>query len=140
MNSFNSHFKQFIKFGIVGFFNTIISFAITYGVIFFVSCVLEICSLNNLTLIFVANFFGFSAGVVNSYYWNIRYVFKTNASGLNIFIKSYICYGIIFIFSYILNLLFFVRILNLNNIIIPILQIVICTPLNFILNKFWAFK
>ena len=47
---------------------------------------------------------------------------------------------VIFILSYILNAFVFTKIFNLPNILIPVLQIFICTPLNFLANKLWAFK
>lgn len=134
-------FKQFFKFCVVGVSNTLISFAITYGLIFLVNSLNPKISINNSVLIFLASLLGFFVGGLNSYYWNNKYVFKKTQKGnLKPLLKSYLCYGTIYILSYFLNAFIFTKLLNLPNILIPILQLFICTPLNFIFNRFWAFK
>ncbi len=134
-------FKQFIKFSIVGVLNTIISFIITYGLIFLVVYLSKYVSSNNLVLVFIASFMGFVVSGLNAYYWNNKYVFKKTSKGhLKPLLKSYACYGTIFVLGYLLNAFIFTKLLNLSNIYIPVLQIFICTPLNFLSNKLWAFK
>ena len=140
-NTVSNNLKQFVKFSIVGILNTIISFSITYGTIFLVSFLFKNILPANKLLVLLATFLGFIISVLNSYYWNNKYVFKKTSSGnLKPLLKSYICYGSIFIFSYILNAFIFTKILNISHLFIPILQIIICTPLNFMANKLWAFK
>ena len=136
-----SNIKQFIKFSMVGVLNTIISFSITYGTIFIVSSAFKNISAENKILILISTLLGFLISVLNSFYWNNKYVFKkTSKSKLKPLLKSYVCYGSIFIFSYILNAFIFTKLLNISHLFIPILQIAICTPLNFAANKLWAFK
>ncbi len=133
--------KQFIKFGLVGVSNTIVSFIVTYGVVFFVTSYDANISKNSTVLIFIASFCGFAIGVLNSFYWNNKFVFKKTSNGILIpLLKSYVCYGLVFVLSFFLNACIFTKLLNLPNIYIPILQIFICTPLNYISNKMWAFK
>lgn len=140
-NNIYTFFKQFIKFSIVGVLNTLISFTITYGLIFLVVYFVDEISSNNLVLVFVSSFLGFIVSGLNSYYWNNKYVFKKTQKGnLTPLLKSYICYGTIFILGYFLNAFIFTKLLNIPNIYIPVLQIFICTPLNFLSNKLWAFK
>lgn len=140
-NIISNNLKQFVKFSMVGLLNTIISFSITYGTIFLVSFLFKNIIPENKLLVLFSTFLGFVISVLNSYYWNNKYVFKKTAAGnLKPLLKSYICYGSIFIFSYILNAFIFTRLLNLSHLFIPILQIAICTPLNFTANKLWAFK
>ncbi len=135
------NFKQFIKFSIVGLANTFVSFFITYGTIFLVSFIFNDIEKENKILVLVASLLGFVISVLNSFYWNNKFVFKkTTNSVLKPLLKSYVCYGSIFILSYILNAFVFTKLLNLSHLYIPILQIFICTPLNFLSNKFWAFK
>ena len=137
----NSFLKQFLKFSIVGLSNTCVSFVVTYGSILITRCFFKEISENDPVLVFLATFLGFAVGVLNSYYWNNRFVFtKTKRGNLFPLLKSYFCYGVIFILSYILNAFVFTKVFNLPNILIPVLQIFICTPLNFLANKFWAFK
>ena len=133
--------KQFFKFCAVGVLNTLISFTITYGVIFLVNRLNPKISVNSNILIFSASILGFFVSGLNAYYWNNKYVFKKTQKGnLKPLLKSYLCYGTIFVLSYFLNAFVFTKLLNLPNILIPILQIFICTPLNFISNRLWAFK
>lgn len=139
--NYKNLFKQFFKFCVVGVSNTIISFAITYGVIFLVNKLNPKISVNDVVLIFLASLLGFFVSGLNAYYWNNKYVFKKTQKGnLKPLLKSYLCYGTIFVLSYCLNAFIFTKLLNLPNILIPILQIFICTPLNFISNRLWAFK
>lgn len=129
---------QFIKFGIVGLSNTIISLAFYY-----------FCIYIGLHYI-LANFISFVAGVINAYYWNSRYVFKNQVkenmndepggyNKIKSIIKVFISYGITLCLSTIL-LYVWVDILNISDKIAPIINLVITIPLNFILNKFWAFQ
>lgn len=134
--------KQFFKFSIVGLSNTIVSFAVTYGTIALITLISKkTIKASDPVLVFIASFLGFAVGVLNSYYWNNKFVFKKTSKGhLKPLLKSYVCYGTIFIFSYFLNAIIFTKLLNLSHLAIPILQIFICTPLNFLTNKMWAFK
>jgi len=120
--------KQFIKFGIVGVSNTLISFLIYYVLIYF--------KINYV----VANTIGFVVSVLNSYYWNNKFVFKKIAGGnLKPLIKTFVSYGTTFVISTVL-LVIMVNYLNISELIAPILNLIITIPLNFLLNKFWAFK
>lgn len=120
--------KQFIKFGIVGLSNTFISLAIYYVLIYL-----------NINYI-LANTIGFIISVLNSYYWNNKFVFKKSQSGnLKPLLKTFMSYGATFILSTIL-LFIMVDYLNISKLIAPILNLVITIPLNFLLNRFWAFK
>lgn len=119
---------QFIKFGIVGVSNTLISLGIYYILIYF-----------NVNYI-VANTIGFIVSVLNAYYWNNKYVFnKSEESNLKPLIKTFASYGLTFILSTVL-LIIMVDYLNISQMIAPIVNLIITIPLNFLLNKFWAFK
>jgi putative flippase GtrA len=120
--------KQFIKFGIVGVSNTLISLLIYY--------ILVYLKINYI----IANTIGFIVSVVNAYYWNNKFVFKKNSSfGIKAIIKTFISYGTTFLLSTIL-LILMVHYLGISKIISPIIILIITVPLNFLLNKFWAFK
>lgn len=73
--NFSDLLKQFIKFGIVGVSNTVISLGITYGIIYLFHK-LNWLFFNESLLVFLASFVGFFISVLNSYYWNNKYVFK----------------------------------------------------------------
>ena len=126
--SFFDLIKQFIKFGIVGLSNTFISLTIYYVLIYF--------KVNYI----IANTVAFIISVLNSYYWNSKFVFKKSQEGnLKPLLKTFMSYGTTFILSTML-LFIMVEYLNISEVIAPILNLIITIPLNFLLNKFWAFK
>ena len=122
---------QFIKFGMVGVLNTVISLATYYILIHF-----------NVNYI-IANTIGFILGTLNAYYWNNRYVFKKEEdekrSTVKSGIKVFISYGFTFLLGTVL-LILWVDILNIPEKIAPIIKLIITIPLNCVLNKLWAFK
>lgn len=137
-NKFFDVLKQFIKFGIVGVSNTVISMGIIYGIIFLFHKVNS--QINESLLVFFASLIGFLVSVLNSYYWNNKYVFKkTNSGHLWPVLKAYICYGLTWLLSIILSFLL-TNIMCMSVILVPILSMVITIPLNFFMNKFWAFN
>ena len=128
MKNFFATFKQFIKFGLVGVSNTFISLG-TYYLLYFLG-------LNYL----IANTIGFVVSVLNSYYWNNKYVFKKTQNGhLKPLIKTFLSYGSTFLLSTFL-LFVMVQYFGISEIFAPIISLVITIPLNFLINKFWAFK
>ena len=120
---------QFIKFGIVGVSNTAVLLAIYYVFIYF-----------NENLYIVGNTVGFIVSVLNSYYWNNKYVFeKKNRGNLKPLIKVFASYAATFLLG--TGMLFImVKVLSVSKVIAPIINLLITIPLNFLLNKFWAFK
>lgn len=122
---------QFIKFGMVGVTNSIVMLAVYYFVIW----------INN-DLYLLGNLLGYLLGILNSYILNSKFVFKNKkngTSGRSAVIKVYISYGITLALQTIL-LYIMVNKLSISDSIAPIINIVITTPINFILNKCWAFK
>ena len=119
---------QFVKFGIVGLSNTFISLGIYYVLIYL--------GINYI----VANTVGFIVSVLNSYYWNSKFVFEKSDNGnVKPLIKTFMSYGTTFVLGTIL-LFIMVHYLNINKIVAPILNLIITIPINFLLNKFWAFN
>lgn len=119
---------QFCKFGIVGLSNTIISLVVYYILIYL-----------NVNYI-VANTTGFLISVLNAYYWNGKYIFKANnKKNKNSLIKIYLSYGVTFLLNTFL-LYFMVNQLGISNYFAPIINVIIITPINFLLNKLWVFQ
>lgn len=126
---FYGFIKQFTKFGLVGVSNTAISIAIYYAFIFI-----------NLALYIVGNTVGFIVSVLNSYYWNSKYVFRKSEQGhLKTILKTFMAYGSTFVLGTIL-LFVMVEMLGISKYLAPIINLIITIPLNFLSNKFWAFK
>lgn len=129
---------QFIKFGMVGVSNTLLSLLVTYAVIAVFRLCFHITSTWSLD---IATTVGYLAGVCNSYFWNKRYVFKDGkeTSQKKAFAKMFVCYGVTYLLSMlIMNVL--VDYCHVPGIIAPIPRLIITIPLNFIANKLWAFK
>jgi putative flippase GtrA len=120
---------QFVKFGVVGFANTFISLAIYYGFIFI-----------DKKLYMFGWITGFLVSVMNSYYWNSHYVFgKAREISRVQLAKTFVSYG----GTAILGAMFLYVSVNyfaISKSIAPLLILLITVPLNFLLNKFWAFK
>lgn len=124
------NFIQFIKFGMVGVLNNLICY-VTYLIL--VSLGVHYTS---------ANIIGFSVSVFNSYYWNNKYVFITEKKRIwwKTFIRTYISYaGTGIVLSNIL-LILWIEILHVSEIIAPILNLLFTIPINYLVNKLWAYK
>ncbi len=129
---------QFIKFGLVGVTNT----ALSYGINVFV---LKILQPYHLEWDYVAgNVTAFILSVLWSFFWNNKYVFVEEKgqkrNKLTALIKTYISYGLTGIV--LTNILSYVwiEILGISKYIAPLINLIISIPLNFLINKLWAFK
>ena len=122
---------QFVKFGIVGVSNTAISL-IVYYIIYWI----------NPEWYMIGNIAGWVISVSNAFFWNNRYVFKSQSEGMRQLLKrigkTYLSYGATFLMST-ACLYVEVDILPWSAIICPIINLVLTIPLNFLLNKFWTF-
>lgn len=122
---------QFIKFGFVGISNTLISLVVYYlGLALGVHYV-------------AANAAGFVLGTINAYFWNNRYVFKKSedevrSTGKSV-VRVFVSYGFTLALSTVL-LALWVDGLHISDKIAPIINLLVTIPLNFVLNKFWAFR
>lgn len=123
---------QFVKFGIVGLSNNVIYY------------VAYICMVSLSVHYLIASCVGFFASVVNAYYWNNKYVFEKGRSEERVwwitFIKTFLAYAGTGLIMNSLLLILWVDVCSIHEMIAPILNLLITIPLNYILNKFWAFK
>ena len=129
---------QFVKFGIVGFSNTVISYI-----------------LNIVTLVvlrpfemdwdyIVANLVAFMLSVLWSFFWNSRYVFVVESgedrSIFRTLVKTYISYAFTgIVLNNILSWLWIEK-FGVSKYIAPVINLIVSVPINFIINKLWAFK
>lgn len=119
---------QLAKFAIVGFSNAIVLLVVynaflKLGINYQISYVI-----------------GFIVSVLNAYFWNNRYVFKNSTSTFfRKLIKVYASYIITYILSAFL-LYIWTKIVGVPEEIAPVINIIITTPINFLLNKLWAFR
>lgn len=129
---------QFIKFGFVGLSNTLL-----YYVIYLI--VLLIFKPFSFKWDYIAgNFTSFFISVAWSFYWNNKYVFTVEEGRKrNLFlslIKTYLSYAFTgILLTNVLSVLC-VDIVGIPKEIAPIINLTISVPLNFLINKFWAFR
>jgi putative flippase GtrA len=128
-DSFRGFATQFLKFGLVGFLNTLISLAVYYSFIWF-----------DPHLYMVGNVAGWVVSVANAFYWNNRYVFVgAEGSLFKRILRTYVSYGGSFLLS---TALLFVQVelMGVPKTLAPIINLVVTIPLNFLVNKFWTFR
>ena len=131
-------FSQFIGFGLVGVTNTLISFVV------FAALLSLFPYFNKGNNYIIANAISFFVSVTNSFVWNNLFVFKKkkdeNRSLLFAYIKTVISYaGTGLVLS---NIFLFIAVdyFGFNKFISNFVIIFVTIPINFLMNKFWAFK
>lgn len=139
-DAFFASFMQFVKFGIVGVSNTVLSYLLNIGALF----AFQKMGMSPDYDYLVAGWFSFVVSVAWSYYWNNRYVFKKEDGETRVWwkalLKTYVAYSFTGIFLGTFLAWLWVSVFNISKIIAPLLNLVISVPLNFLINKFWAFK
>lgn len=123
---------QFLKFGIVGISNTLISLIIYYIFLWI-----------DARLYLVGNISGWIVSVANAFFWNNKFVFSSNDNSWKMMLKklgkTYLSYGATFLVNTIL-LYIEVDCLGWSAVLCPILNLLVTIPANFLLNKFWTFR
>ncbi|MCR5273888.1 MAG: GtrA family protein [Clostridiales bacterium] len=128
---------QFIKFGLVGLSNTLLSYIIYLLVLW----VLHPYDLS--WDYYAANVMSFLLSVLWSFALNNKLVFhgpKEKKAVLKSLLKTYLMY--LFTGVILANILLYIWVarLGINKVIAPLINLVINVPLNFILSKYWAFR
>jgi putative flippase GtrA len=133
-------FLQFVKFGIVGASNTIISY-----ILYFISllCFKKLGILVGSDYL-VAQVIAFVLSVLWSFYWNNKMVFTVEAgktrSLWRALLKTYVSYSFTGLLLNTVLLYLWVDMLNISEFVAPLINLIISVPVNFLINKFWAFK
>lgn len=120
--------KQAIKYGVVGVSNTLITMIVIWMMMkmFYFSDV-------------VSNATGYIAGVINSYFWNKQWTFKSKGR----WIKSAVQFGGVFGVCYFLQLglvLFLNRQLTIDPYFNHLIGMAFYTVINFLMNKYITFR
>lgn len=132
MQEFWQFLWQFVKFGVVGVSNTLISLAVYY---IFVAI--------NPELYLWGGFAGWIVSVANAFFWGNKVVFQSKSNAkkdvLKRLLRSYLSYGATFLLSQLL-LVLEIQYWGVSEWLAPIINLVLTIPLNFLINKFWTFK
>lgn len=119
--------EKFIKFGLVGVLNTVITIVVFN--------ILRFADIN----IVVANTTGYICGMVNSYLWNNRWVFKSNSKDVSTVAKFIVVNAITMLINNCI-LILLVQNIGINEVIAQCGALVLTTVINFIGSKLWIFK
>lgn len=131
-------FLQFIKFGIIGVSNTVISYVLNV-------MVLLVMRPYDIAWDYIAgNVVSFLLSVLWSFYWNNKYVFTLEEGehrtiGKTL-LKTYIAYGFTGIILNSVLSWMWISCFNVSKFIVPAINLFASVPINFIMNKLWAFK
>ena len=134
-------FMQFVKFALVGVSNTIVSYGINAVTLLILDSVGGFEGADK----YIGNTVAFFLSVLWAFYWSNRFVFKESENGekrvwWKTLIKTYIAYAFTgLVLSNVISWLC-VDILGISKYIAPIINLVISVPINFLMNKFWAYR
>lgn len=133
-------FMQFVKFGIVGVSNTLISYVL-YAVSLLAFQKMELFPKIDYLL---AQIIAFVLSVLWSFYWNNKMVFvlqKGKERSLwKALLKTYVSYSFTGLFLNSILLILWVQVFHISEFVAPVINLLVSVPLNFLINKFWAFK
>lgn len=129
---------QFVKFSIIGVSNLVVSYVVN------VITLLLISAYQIQYDYAIANIVAFLISVLWSFYWNNRLVFhlkeKSYRALIGALLKMYVAYGFTgIILNNILSWIW-IDVISLSKLIAPLINAVIGLPVNFVLNKLWAFR
>lgn len=131
---------QFVRFGIVGLSNTVVGYliyAVTLGL-------LQRYHVWPKADYFAAQVVMFLLSVLWSFYWNNKAVFQQEeGEKRNVFaalMKTYTTYAFTGLLLSEALLFLWVDTLHISKFAAPIINLLITVPLNFFLQKFWAFR
>ncbi len=129
--TFIEYFKQFISFGLIGGLNTFLSLGIYWLVIYLGGHYL------------VGSVLGFVITVAISYVLNNLFTFKGDEKpvwSLKNLVKVYVSYALTGLILNNILLWLWIDVLGINQNLAPVINLFFTIPLNFLLNKFWAYK
>ena len=133
-------FLQLVKFSLVGVSNTIVNYVVYVAAIVF----LQIFQLWIQYDYLIATVLGFVLSVLWAFFWNNKYVFKEkkgeHRSILATLVKTFITYSFTGLFMNAFLMVLWVDILHMSKFIAPIINMTLGVPINFLINKFWAYK
>lgn len=137
---------QFVRFGLVGVWNTVFSYLLTLGslALFLSMGVLSGKVLGTPLRVYAANVIAWVVSVFVSYLLNSSFVFKVEGGEKRSFWKSlFKCYVSYAFTGLVLNnilAMLWVGVLGISEMIAPLISLVVAIPINFLMNKLWAFK
>lgn len=137
---FFAAFMQFIKFGLVGASNTVISYVLYAGSLLLFQKYSLLPRMDYLA----AQVIAFVLSVLWSFYWNNRLVFTVKEGEQRSFwrtlLKTYLSYSFTGLFLNSVLLVLWVRVLHISEFLAPVINLAVSVPINFLIHKFWAYR
>lgn len=134
-------FMQFVKFALVGVTNTLMSTFINWGTLLLLDQLGGFEGIDK----YIGNTVAFILSVLWSYMLNSKFVFKESEDGekrvwWKTLLKTYAAYaftglGLSNIISWLC-----VDVWGISKYIAPLINLVISVPINYVMNKFWAYR
>jgi putative flippase GtrA len=123
--------RQGIRFGIVGIMNTLLTFLV-FVLLF------RLMGMNE----FIANGAGYVAGVINSFFWNKFWTFRSGVKSNSFKAKEVLLFLLVFAVSLSLQMLLFKYLLSMHLLaeLAEIIAMVLYTIINFTGNKLLTFR
>lgn len=119
--------KKILKFGIIGVINTLIS----------ICCYFVLVKVG--VHYILANIISYLIGLLNSYYWNKKWVFKYKEKHIAVFVK-FIIVNIVVLGINTLSLFLCVHTLGINQYFAQLIATAIGMGINYFLNSKWTFE
>ena len=136
----NETLIQFIKFGLVGVSNTAVNYLIYAGTLM----LLERAGVWKEYDYLIATAVAFVLSVLWSFFWNNKYVFTVEEGERRSFwaslAKTYLSYSFTGLFLNSVLMMLWVKVFHFLKLLSPLLNLCLSVPINFFINKFWAFK
>lgn len=139
-------YGQFLQFCLVGGTNFLVSLLVYNGVLLLFGLFpdfhfAEILKDDTTIKAEIANVLAFIISVLNAYVLNRIWVFRKEAknSGKGAVVRFFSSYGFTFALSMFLTW-FWINMLHLSEFLVPFLNVLITTPLNFLLSKYFTFR
>lgn len=135
-------FIQFIKFGIVGGINTLLSIILDNLFYYIILILVPLFLKNDVLRAGISTLLTFIITVFISYMLNGHFVFKPDSSVpfWKSLMKVYISYSFTSLFLNFLLKALETGLLGLPYWLCTFVNLIITVPINFLLNKFWAYK
>lgn len=130
-------FYQFVRFCIVGFSNTCVSYGLYVLVLFFMrnyDCAWDYI---------IANIISFLLGTLWAYFWSAKFVFRVRLRSVReatrALLKSYATYSMTgILFNNLLSWVWITK-LGISRYLAPLINLSISVPTNYLVNRFWTF-
>lgn len=125
---------QFLKFCMVGASNTVLAYLINI-------LALKLLSGYHVEYDYViANIAAFMISVFWSFLLNNRFVFQSKGSLVGTLLKTYAAYAFTGLFLNNILSCFWIGVLGISKFIAPIPNLLISVPINYVINKYWAYR